>query len=134
MQAIKFGALDHVTFELGLATQFWNFFRGGGWILDVKKNNNKKSCESLERKRHIREFKYSPDILAAFHRQKSRQNVFSYRPREGLVRSHAIAVSRALSTEQNKSAVFHQRHLHYNLSAVIRQKGPRLSPKKKKMF
>ena len=43
---------------------------------------------------------------------------------------HATTVSRVLSTEHNKSAVFHRNHLHYNLSAVIHQKGPSLSKKK----
>ena len=42
------------------------------------------------------------------------------------------AVSRALSTERNKSAVFHQNHLYYNLSAIILQKESTL--KKKKFF
>ena len=55
--------------------------------------------------------------------------MYSYQPREGSVHSHATTVSRVLSTEHNKSAVFHQNHLHYNLSAVIHQKGPSLSKK-----
>ena len=32
-----------------------------------------------------------------------------------------------MSTEHNRSAVFHQNHLHYNLSAITLQKGPTLS-------
>ena len=40
------------------------------------------------------------------------------------------AASRALSTEHNKSAVFHQNHLYYNLSAIILQKGRTLSKKR----
>ena len=55
--------------------------------------------------------------------------LYSYRPREGSVRSNATAVSKAPSTEHNKSAAFHQSRLHYNLSAVIHQKGPPLSKK-----
>ena len=55
--------------------------------------------------------------------------LYSYRPREGTARLHATAVSKELFTEHTKSAVFHQRSLHYNLSAVIHQKGP--SPNKK---
>ena len=35
-----------------------------------------------------------------------------------------------MSTEHNKSAVFHQNHLYYNLSAIILQKGPKLSKKR----
>ena len=55
--------------------------------------------------------------------------LYSYRPREGSVRSNATAVSKARSTEHNKSAAFHQSRLYYNLSAVIHQKGPSLSKK-----
>ena len=55
--------------------------------------------------------------------------LYSYRPREGTARLHTTAVSKALSTEHNKTAVFHQSRLQYNLSAVIHQKGP--SPYKK---
>ena len=55
--------------------------------------------------------------------------LYSYRPREGTARLHATAVSKALSTEHNKTAVFHQSCVQYNLSAVIHQKGP--SPYKK---
>ena len=36
----------------------------------------------------------------------------------------------SVSTEHNKSAVFHQNHLYYNLSAIILQKGPTLSKKR----
>ena len=105
MQAITFGARDHVTFELGLVTQFRNFlFRGRGErILDIKKQFSKIS-ESLNRKWKLGEFEYSPDILATFQRQKRRQNVFAYLPRDELsVRSQATAASRALSSEHNKS-------------------------------
>ena len=49
--------------------------------------------------------------------------------KRGLSPLNATAVSKTLSTEHNKSAVFHQSRLHYNLSAVIHQKGP--SPYKK---
>ena len=47
--------------------------------------------------------------------------------------SHGTIVSRVLSTEHNKSAVF-QSHLHFNLSALIHPKGPSLSKKNKKFF
>ena len=106
MRAITFGARDHVTFELGLVTQFRNFlFRGRGErILDIKKKQFSKISGSLERKWELGEFEYSPDILATFQRQKRRQNVFAYLPRDELsVRSQATAVSRALSSEHNKS-------------------------------
>ena len=56
--------------------------------------------------RILEQFEYSPDILATLRRQKRRQNVFAYRPREGLVRSHPTAVTRAHSTETNKSVFF----------------------------
>ena len=49
--------------------------------------------------------------------------LYSYRPREGSVRFNATAVSKAPSAEHNKSGAFHQSRLHYNLSAVIHQKG-----------
>ena len=55
--------------------------------------------------------------------------LYSNRPREGSVRLHAIAVSRVLSTEHDKSAVFQPSRPHYNLSVVIHQKGPSLSQK-----
>ena len=45
-----------------------------------------------------------PEILATFPRQKRRQNVFAHLPRnEDSVHSQATAVSRALSSEHNKS-------------------------------
>ena len=59
--------------------------------------------------------------------------LYSYQPREGSVHSHGTIVSRVLSTEHNKSAVF-QSHLHFNLSALIHPKGPSLSKKNKKRF
>ena len=60
--------------------------------------------------------------------------LYSYRPREGSVRFNATAVSKAPSAEHNKSAAFHQSRLHYNLSAVIHQKGLSLSKKKAEIF
>ena len=46
----------------------------------------------------------TPDVLATFHRQKRRQNVFAYLPRDEIsAHSQATAVSRALSSEHNKS-------------------------------
>ena len=59
--------------------------------------------------------------------------LYSYRPREGSVRFNATAVSKAPSAEHNKSAAFHQSRLHYNLSAVIHQKGA-LAIKKGRYF
>ena len=52
MQAITFGARDHVTFELGLVTQFRNFlFRGRGErILDIKKKTIFKNLGRLRKK------------------------------------------------------------------------------------
>ena len=46
---------------------------------------------------------------------------YSYRPREGSIHLHATAVSRALSTTNQR---FFISRLLYNLSAVIHQKGP----------
>ena len=44
------------------------------------------------------------DILATFQRQKRRQNVFAYLPRDEIsAHSQATAVSRVLSSEHNKS-------------------------------
>ena len=56
--------------------------------------------------------------------------LYSYQPRDGSVHSHGTVVSRVLSTEHNKSAVF-QSHLHFNLSALIHPTGPSLSKKNK---
>ena len=45
-----------------------------------------------------------PDILATFQRQKRRQNVFAYLPRDEIsAHSQDTAVSRASSSEHNKS-------------------------------
>ena len=66
---------------------------------------------------------YSLDMLGTFHRQNRWQN-FLPTHQEWTLSAHMTAVSRALSTEHNKSAVLHRNHLYYNLSAIILQKGP----------
>ena len=73
--------------------------------------NFRKKIDNFE---NLRQFEHSPNILATLHRDwKTLTKRFFflfdfYRPK-GLVRSHATAwASRALSTERNKSAVFHQ--------------------------
>ena len=57
--------------------------------------------------------------------------LYSYRPREGSVRSNATAVSKARSTEHNKSAAFHQSRLYYNLyyQRLFTKRGPRYQKK-----
>ena len=68
-------------------------------------------------------------MLGTFHKQNRWQNVLPTH-QEWTLSAHMTAVSRALSTEHNKSAVFYQNHLHYNLSAIILQKGLTLSEKR----
>ena len=57
-----------------------------------------------------------PEISATFHRQKRGQKdfLYSYQPREGSVRSHATAVSRALSIAHNQPSGFIIGHVYYN--------------------
>ena len=105
---------------------FWNFthqkeFWKISGILGGKSTNS----------RILEHFVHSPDILSIFHGKMltKRFLLYSYWPRKGSVRLNATAVSKAPSTEHNKSAAFHQSRLHYNLSAVIHQKGPSLSKK-----
>ena len=87
----------------------------------------KKSTNS----RILEQFEHLPDILATPHGKNVDKTflLYSNRPREGSVRLHATAVSRVLSTDHNKSAVFQQSRPHYNLSVVIHHKGPSLSKK-----
>ena len=105
---------------------FWNFRHQKEFskILGIL---GKKSTNS----RILEQFEHSPDFLTIFMAKTLTKSflLYSYQPREGLVRLNATAMSRALSTEHNKSAVSHQSCLHYNLSVVIHQKGPSLSKK-----
>ena len=73
------------------------------------------------------QFEYSPDMLGTFHRQKTADKTFLPADQEKTLSAHITAVSRALSTEHNKSAVFYQNHQYYKLSAITLQKGPTLS-------
>ena len=87
------------------------------------------NCGNLREKiDKFENFEHSPDILSIFHGKllTKRFLLYSYRPREGSVRLNATAMSKAPSTEHNKSAAFHRSPLHYNLSAIIHQKGPSL--------
>ena len=63
-----------------------------------------------------------PDILATFQRQKRRQNVFAYLPRDEVsVHSQATAVSRAFSSEHNKSdPEISKRHTIYKQISVFK--------------
>ena len=65
-------------------------------------------------------------MLGTFHRQKTADKTFLPADLERTLSAHMTVVSRALSTEHNKSAVFHQNHHYYILSAIILQKGPTL--------
>ena len=86
--------------RLSYIIQEFFFRQGGGRIFDIKITILKKLGKFRKKMKNWR----IPDILATFHRQKRRQNVFAYLPREEVsVRSQATAVSRALSSEHNKS-------------------------------